>query len=114
MADEHEHDHDDHEHHHHEHRPMEYAEAVEQFRADKDAYFKTRPGSPIPAAERETFAGLPYFPVDESLRFEGLDARAVRRRRARRASRSRRRTASSDRRIGRGRSAFELGGEPRR
>ena len=31
MADDH-----DHEHHHHEHRPMEYGEAVEQYRADKD------------------------------------------------------------------------------
>ena len=29
-------------------------------------------GSPIPAAEREAFTGLPYFDVDESLRFEGL------------------------------------------
>jgi len=73
MADEHEHDHDDHEHHHHEHRPMEYGEAVEQYRADKDEYFKTGPGSPIPAGEREAFTGLPYYPVDPALRFETVN-----------------------------------------
>ncbi len=66
MTDQHEH----HEHHAHEHRPIEYAEAIEQFRAEKDAYFKTGGGSPIPEAEREAFTGLPYYPVDPSLRFE--------------------------------------------
>jgi hypothetical protein len=79
MADEHAHpDHDahdhDHEHHHehehHEHRPMAYAEAVEQFRADKDAFFKTDPRSPIPAGERGALSGLPYYAVDEAYRFE--------------------------------------------
>ena len=30
------------------------------------------PGSPIPAAERAAFTGLPYFPVDEAMVFEGL------------------------------------------
>jgi uncharacterized protein (DUF1684 family) len=76
MADEHEHhdhDHDhthEHEHEHHEHRPMEYAEAVEQFRADKDKYFKTGEGSPIPVGEREAFTGLPYYPVDPAYYFE--------------------------------------------
>ena len=74
MADEHEHhdhDHDHtHEHEHHEHRPMEYAEAVAQFRADKDAFFKAAPGSPVPAGEREAFTGLPYYPVDEAYCFE--------------------------------------------
>lgn len=69
---EHAHDHDEHEHHHHEHRPIDYAEAIEGFRAEKDAYFKERHGSPIPEAEREAFSGLPYYPVDPALRFEGL------------------------------------------
>ncbi len=78
MADEHEHhDHDAHdhghdhqEHEHHEHRPMEYGEAVAQFRADKDAYFKTGDRSPVPAAEREAFTGLAYYPVDPAYYFE--------------------------------------------
>ena len=42
------------------------------FRADKDDYFRTAHGSPVPHDQREAFAGIPYFPVDESLRFEGL------------------------------------------
>ena len=69
------HEHDQHEHHHHEHdhRPVGYAESIEAFRADKDDYFKhAGAGSPIPVAEREAFTGLPYYPVDPALRFEGL------------------------------------------
>jgi len=66
----HDHDHHAHEHEHHEHRPMEYGEAVEQFRADKDEYFKTGDRSPIPAAEREAFTGLAYYPVDTAYYFE--------------------------------------------
>ena len=52
---------DDHAEHHH---TMSYEDAIEQFRADKDAYFKTGAGSPIPATERSEFGGLPYFAVD--------------------------------------------------
>ena len=51
---------------------MDYAEAIEDFRARKDAYFKDAHGSPIPEGEREAFNGLPYFEVDEALRLEGL------------------------------------------
>ena len=68
---EHEPDPDEHEHHHHEHVPVEYKDAVEGFRLDKDEFFRTMPGSPIPEAERATFTGLPYYPVDEALVFEG-------------------------------------------
>lgn len=50
-----------------------YAAFVEQYRADKDDYFRRAPGSPIPAAEREAFAGLPYFPVDEDWVVDGLE-----------------------------------------
>ena len=57
--------------HHHEH-VLDYPSSIEQFRAQKDAYFKTGRGSPIPEAERSTFTGLPYFPVDPSLVFDGL------------------------------------------
>jgi len=66
-SDEHEHHHD---HEHHEHVPVEYKDAVEGFRLDKDEFFKTQPGSPIPEAERATFTGLPYYAVDEGLVFE--------------------------------------------
>jgi uncharacterized protein len=70
---EHEHHHDDeheHEHHHHEH--VSYPEAVQLFRDDKDAFFRTHPRSPVPEAERASFAGIPYYPVDEDLRFDDL------------------------------------------
>ena len=74
MTDEHEHEHHDHDHdhahEHHEHVPVEYKDAVEGFRMDKDEFFRTDPRSPIPVAEREAFDGLPYYPVDESLAFE--------------------------------------------
>ena len=71
MTDEHDHEHDP-DHGHHEHRPMAYPEAIADFRARKDAYFKDAHNSPIPAAEREGFAGLPYYPIDESLVFDDL------------------------------------------
>lgn len=65
----------EHEHEHHEHRhdeEVDYGDAVRDFRADKDEFFRTSDHSPLPAAERAGFEGLPYFPVDEALRFEGL------------------------------------------
>jgi uncharacterized protein (DUF1684 family) len=68
---EHNHDHGDHEGHEgHEH--VDYPTAVAMFRADKDEYFRSAHDSPIPHDERHDFAGLPYFDVDEGLRFEGL------------------------------------------
>ena len=72
MTDEHEHqhDHEAHEHGHHEHVAVEYKDAVEGFRLDKDEFFKTDPRSPLPEAERAAFSGLPYYPVDEGLAFE--------------------------------------------
>jgi uncharacterized protein len=76
MTDEHnhdEHDHDahDHEHHHHD-GPHDYVGAIQEYRAQKDAFFKSAPGSPIPLEERDGFTGLPYYPVDVDLVFEGL------------------------------------------
>jgi hypothetical protein len=72
MTDDHQHDHD-HEHHdHHDHRAMGYAEALARYRADKDAYFKNARNSPIPPADRDAFDGLPYYPIDEGYRFDGL------------------------------------------
>jgi uncharacterized protein len=71
----HEHDHDmhdphDHEGHHHEH--VSYPDALQAWRADKDEAFREANDSPIPAENRLGFLGLPYFPVNEALRFEGL------------------------------------------
>jgi uncharacterized protein (DUF1684 family) len=66
-----EHDHDEHDHHHHD-GPHDYAGAIAGYRAEKDAFFKSAPGSPIPHDERATFTGLPYYAVDEDLVFDGL------------------------------------------
>ena len=76
--DSHEHDSHEHEHHDHgsegghEHHEHSYQAALEGYRKEKDAFFKTSPHSPIPEAEREAFDGLPYYPLDEDLVFEGL------------------------------------------
>jgi uncharacterized protein (DUF1684 family) len=69
--DDHDHDHDHGGHDHAGHAHVDYPTAVAQFRADKDEYFRTAHDSPIPAAERPSFGGLPYFAIDESLRFDG-------------------------------------------
>lgn len=66
------HDHDEHDDHHHD-GPHNYQSAITGYRAEKDAFFKSAPGSPIPQAERDDFTGLPYYPVDEELVFEGLN-----------------------------------------
>src|SRR5437870_2884856 len=65
--DDHGHDHD-----HHDHEHVDYPEAVTRFRAQKDEYFRLAHDSPIPHDRRHDFPGLPYFPVDEGLRFDGL------------------------------------------
>ena len=57
-----------HEHHH----ALSYADEVRRYRAEKDAYFRTGQASPVPAGERASFAGVPYFPVDESFIAEDL------------------------------------------
>ncbi|MFL5757571.1 MAG: hypothetical protein ACJ77N_14925, partial [Chloroflexota bacterium] len=73
MTHEHEHEHEHDEQHAHEHHhTISYPDAVDQFRAEKDDYFKNADGSPIPAAEREAFEGLAYYPVDERLVIDDL------------------------------------------
>jgi hypothetical protein len=59
----------DHDHEHHEHS---YPAAIGGYRADKDAFFKESPNSPIPEDARAAFEGLPYYPIDEDLVVEGL------------------------------------------
>lgn len=44
--------------------------ALARFRESKDDYFRTSPDSPIPSAQRQSFAGLRYFDPDPSFRFE--------------------------------------------
>ena len=54
------------------HHALSYADAIRQYRDDKDAYFRTGHGSPVPAGDRAAFTGIPYFPVDESFIAEDL------------------------------------------
>ena len=63
-------------------RVVDYPDAVAGVPRRQGRVLPRRPRSPIPEAEREAFTGLPYYPVDEALRFEDLRARAVHRRRA--------------------------------
>jgi uncharacterized protein (DUF1684 family) len=72
-ADHHDHDHAEHgERHDHEHHEHSYQAAIAGYRAEKDAFFKTSPNSPIPADERRRFEGLPYYAIDEDLVVDGL------------------------------------------
>jgi uncharacterized protein len=41
---------------------------LEQFRAQKDTFFKTHPQSPLLPEQQETFGGLRYFPENPALR----------------------------------------------
>lgn len=43
---------------------------LETYRAEKDAFFRSHPQSPLPLTERSTFSGLCYFPENADLRFE--------------------------------------------
>jgi uncharacterized protein (DUF1684 family) len=58
--------------HHEHHHVLSYADAVVAYRADKDAFLASSPTSPIPVAERPSFGGLPYYPIDEELVIDGL------------------------------------------
>ena len=51
-------EHAEHAEHHH---ALSYADAVRGFRAEKDDYFRTGRGSPVPPGERAAFTGIPYF-----------------------------------------------------
>ena len=73
MAHEHDHDHD-HGHHEHgqHHVPASYEEAIAGFRADKDAYFRDSPDTPLLPEDRPKFTGIAYFPPNESYVLAGL------------------------------------------
>ncbi len=70
MTEHDEHRHDEHQHEHHEHS---YQAAISGFRAEKDAFFKSSPHSPVPADDRATFEGIPYYPIDDDMVLEGLN-----------------------------------------
>jgi uncharacterized protein len=49
--------------------PQEYAQALAEFRAEKDSFFGSDPDSPIPTDERgSAFHGLRYYPPDLAYR----------------------------------------------
>jgi uncharacterized protein (DUF1684 family) len=50
--------------------PATYVQGVEEYRAAKDAYFKSG-GSPLSHTDREKFTGLNYCPVDAKWRIVG-------------------------------------------
>jgi uncharacterized protein len=49
-----------------------YRAAIAREWAEDDAHFRS-PDGPLLQEDRETFTGLPHFPVDESWRIRGLD-----------------------------------------
>lgn len=49
-----------------------YGAAIEAEWAADDAYFRDSPQSPLLPEDREGFAGIPHFPLDEAWRFRGL------------------------------------------
>jgi uncharacterized protein (DUF1684 family) len=44
---------------------------IQQQRTEKDEWMKSEENSPLPEEDKANFAGLQYYPVDLSLRFEG-------------------------------------------
>ncbi len=49
---------------------MSFAQGIEDFRREKDAFFRLSHDSPIPENERPGFAGLKYFPPNEKYRIK--------------------------------------------
>ena len=43
---------------------------LDQFRSEKDEFFRSQPTSPLTPDQQRTFAGLRYFPFNPALRFE--------------------------------------------
>lgn len=48
--------------------PLDHTDEIAAWRAEKDAFMRHASESPVPAAERATFAPLPYYPIDEQYR----------------------------------------------
>jgi uncharacterized protein (DUF1684 family) len=50
--------------------PSDPTGALARFRQGRDELFGSHPESPIPEADRDAFAGLPWWPYDPAWRFE--------------------------------------------
>lgn len=48
----------------------QWEQDIEEARKQKDWFFGTHPQSPLPAARRNAFKGLAYYPIDLAYRFE--------------------------------------------
>jgi uncharacterized protein (DUF1684 family) len=48
--------------------PLSYPDQIAAWHAQKDQFMRASSDSPVPAAQRESFAPLPYFPVDPAYR----------------------------------------------
>ena len=44
--------------------------SLDEFRVEKDAFFKSQPQSPLTGEQRQAFTGLSYFPENPELRLE--------------------------------------------
>ena len=62
-----EHGHDDHDDTHHHDGPHDYVGAVQGFRAEKDEFFKTNTGSPIPEERARRVHGPAVLPGRTSI-----------------------------------------------
>lgn len=56
---EHEHHEHEHEHEHHEHRPLSYEEAIDEFRAGKDEFFRSSRTARSPRRSARVSLGCP-------------------------------------------------------
>lgn len=66
------HEHDSPGHAHAHHAPATYEEAITAFRADKNAFYRDSPDSPLLPEDRPAFTAIAYFAPDERYRLEGL------------------------------------------
>lgn len=55
----------------------EIIQAIQNFRKEKDHFFKTAPNSPLTDQDKIKFKGLKYFPIDLKYRFEGKIERYI-------------------------------------
>jgi len=53
--------------------------ALERYRVARDVLFRAHPDSPLPAGDRTSFVGVPYWGHDPELRFEAIVEPAERR-----------------------------------
>jgi len=52
-------------------------QAIQNFRKDRDHFFKNAPNSPLEESDKTRFRGLHYFPIDLRYRFEGKIERYI-------------------------------------